>query len=409
MVRSNVETYYPNVIFDCTSRQSIGSSSSFAIGNVGGGTCEFTVLKPYTEVIKYKNFDINVYYTYDSAFGSNYYLDGQYTIKEIEEIGPNKVRVMAYDNCYRLDCSAMPLIENIQNHTTIIKKLFYYVCAYCDIPYYGNELILNGELSTGDLSTLDNNVTCRQLLEWVAQISGSVVVCDKTGFLVPKNLDKPLLSRGSYDAINRNLKVSKIPIIIPVGIKVTSAANETFVVGELTEWENRVLDWTNNPLFKNNSSVNAELAAQNVLTQFTKIEDVYSFECDLADNRYGVECGDSWVVESADIEPRRGIITDKTIAASGMTLVSSVGIESEYAPFYSKEQATINLLINQVDSVFMNLEFDGIQLVDPMTEEVLETLTQHYDITLENSVIEYDGKLFDLSSQWTNLIVNPEE
>lgn len=409
LVRSTVETYFPNVIFDCTSRQSIGSSNSFAIGNIGGGTCEFTVLKPYTEVIKYKNYDINVYYTYKGTFGSAYYLDGQYTIKEIEEIGPNKVRVMAYDNCYRLDCSAMPLIENIQNHETIVKKLFYYICAYCDIPYYGNELILNGELTTGDLSTLDANLTCRQLLEWVAQISGTVAVCDNKGFMVLKSLERPALSRGSYDVINRSLKVSKIPIVVPVGIKIQNAANQTVVIGELTEWENRILDWTSNVFFKANSTSTSELAAQNVLNQFTKIEDIYSFTCDLADNRYEIGCGDSWVVESKDIEPRRGIITDKAISASGLSLVSSVGIESEYAPFYSKEQATINLLINQIDAVFKNLVFEGIKLVDPLTKEVLSTETQHYDLTLENSVFEYDGKVFDLSAQWRNLIVNPDE
>lgn len=289
--RSKIDTYYPSVIFDCTTRQSVGNGNSFAIGSVGGATCEFTVLKPYTEVIKYKNNDINVYYTYYDH-GSHYYWDGQYKIREIEEIGFNKVRVVAYDNCYKLDCSAMPLIQQIQGIPNI-KKLFYYICAYCDIPYYGNEYFLNADMPAGDLTTLDPKITCRQLMEWIAQLTATVAVCDNAGFLVLKALDRPLLSRGSYDAINRSLTVSKIPIIIPMGIKVQSVSNEVLTIGELTEWENRILDWTGNELIKRQASSTLEMRMQQVLNQFAKFEDVYSFTCELADNRYGVVCGDS--------------------------------------------------------------------------------------------------------------------
>lgn len=92
-----------------------------------------------------------------------------------------------------------------------------------------------------------------------------------------------------------------------------------------------------------------------------------------------------------------------------MSLVSSAGIESEYAPFYTKEEATINMLINQVDAVFQNLTFDGIQIVDPLTKNTIEQIDQYYDLSIENSIIEINGALVDLSSQWRNLIVNPEE
>ena len=407
LTRNTIETYFPDVIFNCVSRQSLGSSNSFSIGNVAGGTVEFEVLRPYVEVVQYKGNDINVYYTYNDESGDHYYIDGQYKIREIEEIGPSRTKVVAYDNCYKLDTSAMPLLEHI-NRSTLVKKLFYYVCAYCDIPYYGNEIILNGDVETGNLKDIDKNTTCRELVEWVAQISGTVAVCDPQGFLTLKTLEKPPRSRGSWQKQNRNLRVSKIPIVVPVGIKIETLDGQE-VIGELTEWENRIIDWTNNEIIKHNSQLPMEISIQQVLDNFSLIEDVYSFECDIADNRYGISCGDSWVVEGDNIEPRRGIITDKSVGGSGVQLTSSAGIESEYAPFYSKEEATINLLINEVDAFFTSIELDGIQTVDPYSGEVIEQIDEHYNLLLEDAIVSYNGKLIDLSPQWRSLVVLPEE
>ena len=405
--RTVLETYYSDVIFNCVSRQSLGSSNSFAIGNVAGGTVEIEVLRPYVEVVQYKGNDINVCYTYNDEAGDHYYLDGQYKIREIEEIGPNRTKVVAYDNCYKLDTSAMPLLEHI-NRSTQVKKLFYYICAYCDIPYYGYEIIMNGDVATGNLIDIDKNTTCRELVEWIAQISGTVAVCDSQGFLTLKTLERPPRSRGSWQKQNRSLRVSKIPIVKPVGIKIETLDGQT-VVGEMTEWENRVIDWTSNEIIKHNSGAPMEFRVQQVLDEFAEMDDIYSFECDIADNRYQIVCGDSWVVEGDGIEPRRGIITDKSVGGSGVSFTSSAGIESEYAPFYSKEEATINLLINEVDAFFTVLEIDGIQLVDPYSEEVLDQEDEPYQLLLESAIVVYDGKIFDLSSQWRNLVVLPEE
>ena len=291
LVRSTIETYNPNVVFDCNSHQSVGSSNSFAIGTVGGATAQFEVLRPYVDVEKYLGYDCYIHYTYEDNYGSHYYQDGIYTIRELEENGANRTIVGVYDFCYKLDCKVMPLINRISANTSI-KKLFYYICAYCDIPYYGNEVFINSDLTIGDLTGIDKNTTCRTVVEWIAQITGNLVICDKNGFLIMKNLEAPLRSRGSDNNINRSLKVSMVPLVKPEAIRITTYA-DTLTIGDYGQWENRVLDYTSNAIIKNHSTLEMEDRIGYILDSISRYDDIYSFTCDVADNRYGVMCGDS--------------------------------------------------------------------------------------------------------------------
>lgn len=141
------------MLLDCSFQQSIGSSNSFSIGAVGGATAQFEILKPIPEIIQYKGYDCYVYFYYPNKYHNTVQVtkEGLLTIRDIEENGFNRTIVTAYDNCYRLDCRAWPLLEKLSSDTDLI-RLFYYICAYCDITYATEFFWTNNTLTLGDIS-----------------------------------------------------------------------------------------------------------------------------------------------------------------------------------------------------------------------------------------------------------------
>lgn len=130
-------------------------------------------------------------------------------------------------------------------------------------------------------------------MNWIAQIGGVVMVCDENGTLVVKELDKPILTRGSGDSENYSLVSSMIPVIKPEAIKYKMGNSTTIVGNEYTQWENRILDYTSNGLLSNKNTVVADEAVNKVIKKIQQIEDIYSFECDVDNNLYNCVCGDS--------------------------------------------------------------------------------------------------------------------
>ena len=235
--RTVLRTYYPNLILDCTLQQSIGNSNSFSIGCVGGATSTFEILKPMPELMEYKGYDCYVYFNYPYPYNKDirqYYKEGLFTIRDIEENGYNKTRITAYDSAYKLDCAAWPLLKKLDSDTPLI-KLFYYICAYCDIPYATEFFFTNNDMVLGDISTWNKDVTCREVMTWIAQISGNVMVCDENGVLVVKELEQPLLSRGSGASENYSLTVSMVPVIKPEAIRYKIGNNQITVGEEYTQ------------------------------------------------------------------------------------------------------------------------------------------------------------------------------
>ena len=141
--------------------QSVGSSSSFTVGTVGGATVKFGVFKPITEVYPYMDYDINLYYMFPE--GGTAVKEGKFTIKEITENGLNKTDVVAYDNTIKLDCQFQPLGNKLVFPISAA-RLFLSICAYCDIPYRIELEFLN---SDAEISSAfgDENTTCRQVME----------------------------------------------------------------------------------------------------------------------------------------------------------------------------------------------------------------------------------------------------
>lgn len=290
-----MRTFYPAVLLDCTLQQSIGNSNSFSIGCVGGASAQFEILKPIPDLIQYKGYDCFIYFSYPHPFYQSvrgYYKEGLFTIRELEENGFNRTIVTAYDNVYKLDCKAWPLISRLPADTDLL-RLFYYICAYCDIPYASEFFFTNNDMKLGDISAWSRDVTCRDIITWIAQVSGNVMVCDENGVLVVKELEQPILTRGSGTSENRSLKVGMVPVIKPEAIRYKIGSSNFTIGEEYTQWENRILDYTSNGLISNKTQLENDRRLEVLLNKIQQIEDIYSFECDIDNNIYECVCGDS--------------------------------------------------------------------------------------------------------------------
>ena len=63
------------------------------------------------------------------------------------------------------------------------------------------------------------NTTCREVMEWIAQIAGTIIIADYDGKLIFKDIIEPDRSRGSITANTYDLDSSMIPIQRPNAIQ----------------------------------------------------------------------------------------------------------------------------------------------------------------------------------------------
>lgn len=112
-----------------------------------------------------------------------------------------------------MDKSARELLDNIPYPITAF-KLFIQICAYCGIKYKMNVDFLNSDAKI--MANFGNeNITCRDVMEYIAQISGTCIVADIDGYLVFKDLSEPRTSWGSTSTDTYNIDTTMFPIKLP--------------------------------------------------------------------------------------------------------------------------------------------------------------------------------------------------
>ena len=120
-------------------------------------------------------------------------------------------------------------------------------------------------------------------------------------------------------------------------------------------------------------------------------------------------CGDSWVVTAQGITPRRGIIADINIDGTGVTMVSSAGIESDDVAANGKTDADLRNSIQEVDNMFKNITINGIKVVDSVYHEVQEEVKDLHTFTIGDTVYNANNFLFDIKNQFDSFYFHDKD
>lgn len=376
--------------------QSAGSADAFSVGTIGGGSISFDVLKPISEVLPYNNYDVLLTYTFGNGEKVQ---EGIYTIKEITENGLNKTHVVAYDTTHKLDIQFKPLGDRITFPITA-QRLFNTICSYCGIPFRVEYDFLN---DTAEIESAfgDEKTTCREVMEWIAQIAGGIIVADEEGYLVIKSMTQGAYSRGSRSVDTFSLDVSMLPIQKPTAIQYKDGDDVRLVVADRTS-NIILLDYTDNPFtfYSDKKLVNEWL--KNTINSIGALGDIFSFNVKIMDDSYNIQCGDSWVVSSESVNPRRGVIQNKSIDNSGVVYTSSGEIVS-----LSSDKALngnqIDAIVDEVSRMYSQIIVDKFVVRDSLTGEEILVIRETYVFTPENTTYQNGELSFDISSQYDAL------
>ena len=283
-------TYNPSVISGHMNyRQSAGTSNELALGAVGGASITMDVFKPLVDVLPYIDHEAVAYFQYENQ--PNYMAEGTFTIKELTENGLSKTTITLYDNVERLKKDAYPLLKQIV-YPVQANVLFCIVCEYCNIPYHVEQRFLNDFATITQIPENIDNITCFDVMTWIAQISCSIIVADVDGYLVIKDVGKPQYSRGS-NAWNTNvLDSSMIPIQKPTSVQYKKG-EEYIKFTDPSITDVKTLDLSENPFTLNNTDDDVAQWLNNILAKVISMGDIYYWNIKIPSNSYGMLCGDS--------------------------------------------------------------------------------------------------------------------
>ena len=377
--------------------QSAGSENSFSVGNIGGASVSFDVLKPLTEVLPYYNFDILITYTFG---GGDIVQEGLFTIKEITENGLNKTHVVAYDATHKLDIQFKPLADKLSFPITA-QRLFNTICAYCDIIYQVDFDFMNDDAVIEEAFG-DDKTTCREVMEWIAQIAGGIIIVDEDGYLQIKRMAQEEYSRGSRASDTYSLDVSMLPVQKPTAIQYKIDDDNTkLVIADKAE-RISILDYSDNPFTFYSDKDVVDTWLKNTVNSISALGDIYAFEVKISHDWWNIQCGDSWVVSSNSVVPRRGVVQNKKIDSSGVIYTSSgeiVSISSDKA----LNDREIEKVVSDIERMYSLIRVDGFVVKDSLYDEPVITIDEGYIFTPENTSYLNSQLSFDISAQYDSL------
>lgn len=390
-VRKDVVYTYDRtkIIGNINYTQSIGSNVAFSLGTVGGATIHLEVFKPIAEVLPYIGYESKCYFRYPQ--NSTFTLEGFFNITDAEENGYNKTIIHAEDNVSRLDKDAKNLLDEITYPISAV-QLFYYICGFCDIPYKGsvnfpNMLIELTQRPQGD------NISCRDLMENIAGISGGIIVADKDGYLVFKQLNEQTRSRGSNTNNSYDVSSTIIPIQKPNAIEYKNAEGKDATFTYEDEGATIfALNYKDNLFFDGKTDEERERILEVVMGAVLAMGDIYKFDVDIVSNYYGIECGDNFVVGASSSSPRRGIVSNKSIGANGVSLTSS----GELVEIINKPSVSASV-IAEIDKLFFEISINRIEIKDLLFDNLIQVYNTSFVFKYGQTVFDNGELHFDLA------------
>lgn len=155
-----------NAIRSVKLRQQVNDSKELTLGSVCAGLLEAELQTPNGGLQLTAGEEIAVYKVDE---GQNRHLMGTFLLEKPERIGPNTMRLTAYDRVCLLDKDLTQWIQGLQGWPYPLYDFAVMVCEACGVTLK-NESIPNGDYPVHIFSA--QSITGRKLMQWVGEAAG---------------------------------------------------------------------------------------------------------------------------------------------------------------------------------------------------------------------------------------------
>lgn len=193
LVRSNGSVIDSSVIISCEYTEEVNSNNNLAFGDVTSS--ELTVEVRSTEAIQQG--EVFTYYLVEDGVETRI---GKFIAEKPTVASRSSLRFSAYDNISKTEkLFSGWLRDNQELFPMTAMELLTHVCAYSGVAYAGGvfpnqSIVINAFYA--------DNMTCRQVLSWIASLAGRFVRANSSGQLelaqYSENLGTSVTYRGGY-------------------------------------------------------------------------------------------------------------------------------------------------------------------------------------------------------------------
>lgn len=350
----------------------INNASDFVIGTAASAQIKFSIKEDVRSAQKYEGLTVRWYNQQGSS--SEWKQMGRFIIDKVTAKDKMTSTLLGYDFISKFDIYVDDWLDGLTFPMTI-GNFYKGLCEKVGIDYKTLTFINSGYSFEDNFTS--NNITARQLLQYIAQCAGAYATVDVNGVAdLRQYLSKDVsLDKTKYTKLNYAYYT-----ITPIGKLTVQMSNNDLGVSAGTG--DNIYKITNNPIFYFESEEQALQPVQNV---FNIIKQVVYTPCDIdLLEDYGIDCGDIITVDGMT-----AYIMSKTISASGVKLKCMGNKVREVTG--EETNSSINALRGKSNELVRTIEETQSKLVD--TTNKLESKITQTASELETKITDGDSGL----------------
>ena len=189
LVRSDGSIIDSSVIISCEFTEEVNNSTNLAFGDVTSS--ELLVEIRSTEAIQPG--EVLTYYMVEDGVET---LIGEFITEKPTVASRSSIKFSAYDNISKTEKQFSGWLRDHKSSFPMTPmSLVTHVCSYCDVVYSGAEFPNQGIMINYFYA---DNITCRQILSWVAALAGRFVRANASGVIEFAQYTENLTSGVTY-------------------------------------------------------------------------------------------------------------------------------------------------------------------------------------------------------------------
>ncbi len=350
----------------------INNASDFVIGTAASAQIKFSIKEDVRSAQKYQGLTARWYNQQGSS--NEWKQMGRFVITDVNAQDAMTSTLLGYDFISKFDIYVDDWLDGLTFPMTI-GNFYKGLCEKVGVDYKTLSFVNSGYYFEDNFTS--NNITARQLLQYIAQCAGAYATVDENGVAdLRQYLSKDVsLDKTKYTKLNYAYYT-----ITPIGKLTVQMSNNDLGVSA-GEGDN-IYKITNNPIFYFESEEQALQPVQNV---FNIIKQVVYTPCDIdLLEDYGIDCGDIITVDGMT-----AYIMSKTISASGVKLKCMGNKVREVTG--EETNSSINALRGKTNELVRTIEETQSKLVD--TANKLESKITQTASSLETKITDGDNGL----------------
>lgn len=350
----------------------INNASDFVIGTAASAQIKFSIKEDVRSAQKYEGLTARWYNQQGSS--SEWKQMGRFIITDVNAQDQMTSTLLGYDFISKFDIYVDDWLDGLTFPMTI-GNFYKGLCEKVGVDYKTLTFINSGYYFEDNFTS--NNITARQLLQYIAQCASAYATVDENGVAdLRQYLSKDVsLDKTKYTKLNYAYYT-----ITPIGKLTVQMSNNDLGVSAGTG--DNIYKITNNPIFYFESEEQALQPVQNV---FNIIKQVVYTPCDIdLLEDYGIDCGDIITVDGMT-----AYIMSKTISASGVKLKCMGNKVREVTG--EETNSSINALRGKSNELVRTIEETQSKLVD--TANKLESKITQTASSLETKITDGDNGL----------------